>query len=363
MSHNKERAEKVCLNCGTDLVGRYCHVCGQENLEPKESLWHLITHYAYDITHFDVKFFATLKYLLIRPGYLPYEYLKGKRMSYLHPIRMYVFTSAFFFLIVFSMFHMEDVHLGDIGSTEVMTTAGLKEKALRKAKTKEDSTAIQQSFSSLEENNVLLSDDADTTKAGKHKKKRNVNFGIMRTAYESVKQYDSIQASRPEKDRDGWMARRMQRRNIEIWEKYHGNVDMIVAAWLRKFTHTIPQLLFLSLPLFSFVLWLLYIRWNEKYFYTGHIIFSLYLYIFYFIAYLVFFTLQSIKESTHWGIWGWIEFLLWLYMMYYMYKAMRNFYRQGRWKTFFKLLLLSFASLFIIVFLFVLFSVFSAFTV
>ena len=85
------------------MHGRFCHICGQENIEPKESFWHLVTHFMYDVTHFDGKFFSTLKYLLFRPGYLSHEYLRGRRASYLHPIRMYVFTSAFFFLIFFSI--------------------------------------------------------------------------------------------------------------------------------------------------------------------------------------------------------------------------------------------------------------------
>ncbi|MBP0577674.1 DUF3667 domain-containing protein, partial [Campylobacter jejuni] len=77
---------------------------GQENIEPKESFWHLTTHFIYDITHFDGKFFSTLKYLLFRPGFLSKEYLKGRRAGYLHPVKMYVFTSALFFLIFFSFY-------------------------------------------------------------------------------------------------------------------------------------------------------------------------------------------------------------------------------------------------------------------
>ncbi|WP_354667709.1 DUF3667 domain-containing protein, partial [Campylobacter jejuni] len=73
-------------------------------MEPKESFWHLTTHFIYDITHFDGKFFSTLKYLLFRPGFLSKEYLKGRRAGYLHPVKMYVFTSALFFLIFFSFY-------------------------------------------------------------------------------------------------------------------------------------------------------------------------------------------------------------------------------------------------------------------
>lgn len=84
-------------------MGRYCQNCGQENLEPKETFLHLVTHFVNDVTHFDGKFFSTLKLLLFRPGFLSKEYVKGRRMSYLHPIRMYVFTSALFFIIFFSV--------------------------------------------------------------------------------------------------------------------------------------------------------------------------------------------------------------------------------------------------------------------
>jgi hypothetical protein len=101
VSHLKERKERNCLT--SPLYGRYCHVCGQENLVPRETVWHLVEHFFSDITHFDGKFFSTVKYLLKRPGFLSTEYMIGRRASYLNPIRMYVFTSALFFIILFSI--------------------------------------------------------------------------------------------------------------------------------------------------------------------------------------------------------------------------------------------------------------------
>src|SRR5688500_18211338 len=102
VSHSRERSEKTCLNCNAQLHGRFCHVCGQENTDPRESLWSIITHFFNDITHFDGKFFKTAGNLLVRPGFLPQEFLKGRRARYLHPIRLYVFTSAVFFLVFYS---------------------------------------------------------------------------------------------------------------------------------------------------------------------------------------------------------------------------------------------------------------------
>ncbi len=102
MSHNPERKEKNCLNCDTQIHGRFCHVCGQENIYTKEKFWSLAKHFVYDILHFDGQFFNTLKFLFTKPGFVARQYAEGKRASYLHPIRMYMFTSAVFFLVLFS---------------------------------------------------------------------------------------------------------------------------------------------------------------------------------------------------------------------------------------------------------------------
>lgn len=103
MSHRPQRKEKDCLNCGTIVQGHYCQNCGQENIEPKETFWGMVTHFFYDITHFDGKFFVTLKDLFFKPGFLSAEYIRGRRVTYLHPIRMYIFTSALFFLVFFTV--------------------------------------------------------------------------------------------------------------------------------------------------------------------------------------------------------------------------------------------------------------------
>ena len=103
MSHTTDRAQKDCLNCGAVVQGPYCHICGQHNIETKETLWGLIQHFVYDITHFDGKFFSSLKSLLLRPGFLSYEYMRGRRASYLNPVRMYIFTAALFFVVLFAM--------------------------------------------------------------------------------------------------------------------------------------------------------------------------------------------------------------------------------------------------------------------
>jgi hypothetical protein len=104
MSERQPRNDRSCLNCGTDVALRYCSLCGQENIEPHDNFSSMVTHFLEDIFHFDSKFFATAKYLFTRPGFLSKEYSVGKRASYFHPIRMYLFTSALFFFVFFAFF-------------------------------------------------------------------------------------------------------------------------------------------------------------------------------------------------------------------------------------------------------------------
>ncbi|HEU0064055.1 MAG TPA: DUF3667 domain-containing protein, partial [Flavisolibacter sp.] len=96
MSHQPERKDRNCLNCGATVIARYCHVCGQENIVTKMGFWALIRHFLYDLFHFDGKFFDTLKNLFFKPGIIATEYTHGKRTKYLDPVRMYLFTSTVF---------------------------------------------------------------------------------------------------------------------------------------------------------------------------------------------------------------------------------------------------------------------------
>lgn len=86
------------------VAGRFCQVCGQENIETHETFGHLAGHFISDIFHFDGMFFSTLKHLLFKPGFLTYEYVRGRRASYLNPIKMYIFISAAFFLIFLNLY-------------------------------------------------------------------------------------------------------------------------------------------------------------------------------------------------------------------------------------------------------------------
>jgi hypothetical protein len=390
LSHSKERHEKICLNCNAELHGRYCHVCGQENIEPKETVWSLISHFFYDITHFDGKFFSTTKYLITRPGFLPKEYIEGRRARYLHPIRMYVFSSALFFLIFYSMFHFnmdrdkDDKEDNDdiVNNIGIVPLDSIRTKILEEAKANRqdaDSAVIEntpggakpyrytprskKADSVVKANAVQKADTVQKTETAPVKKEKNnnrFNFNITNPdkKYKTIAQYDSAQKALPPDERDNWLERLAKHREIELNDRYKDDQKAMFKDLFEKFTHTFPYLLFVSLPLYAFYLRLLY--WRRKQFlYVTHGIFLIYLYIFTFINLLVYFGLVKIRESMDWDWMGWIEGAVLLYGVYYAYKAMRKFYGQGRGKTLLKFFILNTVAFWSIAFLFTAFFLFA----
>jgi hypothetical protein len=352
LSHLPQRKEKNCLNCGTEVIGKYCHQCGQENIEPKESFWHLITHFFYDFTHFDGKFFSTLKYLVIKPGLLSTEYIKGRRTSYLHPIRMYVFTSAFFFIIFFWMFKIHNVNFRPYPSLAKDTTAWIKvkEEALADADNHADSVKIMQQIAKLRSGFNLDSLERQD--------KNNVSVYLDTISYKTMGAYDSAQNALPEAQRDGWLKRMIRKKEIQIEVDYHGDRNAFWRDAFNNFLHQFPKLFFISLPIFAFFLKMLYVR-NKRLYYADHAIFTIHLYIFTFIFFLVLFVVLKLNELAASSVWGWIDFVLWLYWMGYIYKAMRNFYKQRRGKTILKYILLNMAAFIGLIFLFIVFFFYS----
>lgn len=360
MSHLKERSEKNCLNCNAQVYGKYCHICGQENIEPKESAWHLVNHFFQDITHFDGKFFNTVKLLVTRPGFLSYEYMAGRRASYLNPIRMYIFTSAFFFLIFFTVNHFDTTSIQQPKSAQRIMS-DLKE---REASLEESLKENDDSISTRRIRNYLAAvrSDIDTLRKDSTKKEylktmdESAGFSMSNKNYRTVKEYDSVQQSLPGRQKDSWLERTFTRKTLAIKEKYKGlSVKNVLLA---KFFHTFPQLLFLSLPLFALLLKMLYAR-RKRFYYADHGIFSIHLYIFCFIALLVMMGVTRLGELVHWQWLSTLNVAIIIGMFFYLYKAMRNFYEQRRGKTILKFILLDIMALFVFILLFAVFFIFS----
>ena len=375
MSHYQERKEKNCLNCNAEVAGKYCQVCGQENIEPKESVWVLATHFLHDMTHFDGKFFSTLKYLLFKPAFLSKEYLKGRRTSYLHPIRMYVFTSFIFFLIFFNFYQKEDAQQTNDEKkarvSEVIKQINDQKKTLENTALNLDSAALKRESEKtkikVEKLNKEIADlKKDSTKrdsivlANSNYTIFGENWGDIQKS-NSIKQYDSIQNSIPPAKRDGLFKQRIKHQLIHLKEKFKNDITAMGQAIGERFLHMFPQMLFVSLPFFAMILQLLYVRRKQLY-YVNHVVFTIHLYCGTFILILASLLLGSIFEAMHINL-PTYAVIAYLIILFYWYKSFRNFYSQSRRKTIFKFMVLFFLTMILMSFLFVLFFVFSAFLI
>src|SRR5437763_11636412 len=98
---NRERPPLAhCENCGTQLSGKYCSVCGQPAIDYRRSFRHVIVDVLDSFLNWDSKFFATIGLLIARPWRLTNEFLAGKRVRYVHPARLYLLASILFFFAV-----------------------------------------------------------------------------------------------------------------------------------------------------------------------------------------------------------------------------------------------------------------------
>jgi hypothetical protein len=357
MSHAREREEKNCLNCGTIVHGRYCQACGQENVEPKESFWTMLVHFFNDITHFDGKFFITLKDLLFRPGFLSAEYMKGRRASYLHPIRMYIFTSAIFFLIFFSIFQPKIAV--DWDEDDLPYTLQQRDSIRLRL---ENQLVKDSQNTGLRAQMALLSDtsrDVRFTDLVKNDKDY-VTVGTFGRNYSSRREYDSIQQSLPAGDRDGWLKRLWNKRASSANDRYRRDTSFSVQSLAESVLHKLPYLLFVSLPIFALLLKLLYIR-RKDYYYADHGIFSVHLYILNFILLLFIIGLNRLHKLIDWSIWNILIVVTAIAVFVYMYLAIKKFYKQGRFKTFIKFLLLLLLGFIMIAILFLIFTLLAVF--
>src|SRR5437879_2019591 len=89
-----------CQNCGAELIGPHCAQCGQAAIDYRRSFRHVIVDVLDSFLNWDSKFFATIGLLIVKPWQLTNEFLSGKCVRYLHPLRLYLLASILFFFAV-----------------------------------------------------------------------------------------------------------------------------------------------------------------------------------------------------------------------------------------------------------------------
>lgn len=96
-------AYKHCLNCGAELKGTYCHECGQQATSATPTIKSVIMEYVYNAFIWDPKSLRTLWLLIRKPGLLTKEFIAGRYVSYVHPLKLNMFI-LFVFVTMFLLF-------------------------------------------------------------------------------------------------------------------------------------------------------------------------------------------------------------------------------------------------------------------
>src|SRR5262249_26702524 len=89
-----------CENCGAELLGHWCAKCGQPAIEYRRSFRHVLADLLNEFLNWDSKFFTSIVLLIVKPWRLTNEFLAGKRVSYVNPLRLYLLASILFFFAV-----------------------------------------------------------------------------------------------------------------------------------------------------------------------------------------------------------------------------------------------------------------------
>lgn len=152
-----------CANCGTPLIGAYCHGCGQ-NSHIHRTISGFMHDLLHGVFHFEGKIWHTLPLLLLKPGDLTRRYIAGERAKFISPLALYLFCTFLMFAVVGSLageIHAPEISdadkhkpLSEIRGAIVKNEAAMaKLRAQIKAEEKadHDTTALEKRFDALEE--------------------------------------------------------------------------------------------------------------------------------------------------------------------------------------------------------------------
>jgi hypothetical protein len=89
---------RTCPSCGAAGVGRYCSQCGEQRRDNRDfSIRHYLAEAVETFTHFDSKILRTVWRLIAHPGALSADYLEGRRIRYVNPLRLFLLFSVLYY--------------------------------------------------------------------------------------------------------------------------------------------------------------------------------------------------------------------------------------------------------------------------
>lgn len=100
--------ECTCLNCGTVFQGNYCPGCGQKADTGRLTVRHALENLLGVLASADKGLLHTLHELLLRPGYMMRDYVRGHRVEYVRPIQLLFLLATIYLIVHYALFRYDE---------------------------------------------------------------------------------------------------------------------------------------------------------------------------------------------------------------------------------------------------------------
>ncbi len=340
-----ERGEKVgtCPNCGSSLIGPYCAVCGQERDTHRRSVFGLLHDFFVDIANFDSRLLRTARALLFRPGELPRAFREGRTRAYVPALRLYLFVSLIFFLVLsfygIAILQLQVVAtplkvIRDAKGNTFFANPGYDPKA-------EDAKYVPKL--------IPISKEKANQPGGPYNYSTDTYFfapigshhsNLSPAAFARLKKASVEMDIDDEQKAAQTPANRAKTKKVRNWleTRVYGGIQRLAAdpaALNGPLTTWIPRVLFLLLPLYAILLAMFYWRQRKKYYFVDHLIFSLTVHTFTFVALLA---AVGLAQFLPGGLVAWSILAV---ISLYLFLSLKSFYEQGWFWTSVKFVFIS----------------------
>jgi hypothetical protein len=288
-----QQPNPTCLNCDEPLSGSFCQHCGQQNLPLKQSVGQLLLVFFGEFFNYDGRFLRSIRLMLSQPGAITLAYLEGKRTSYVNPVRFYLFTSAFYFLLINYLV---------IPTLDTSPSFNLPSQVQQSS----SEGAAMGFFDGLNEG--LAAGGGDGTQ--------------IQTEFESFQAFKANQDSLTTEKKATALELRFIEKIYELKEKY-GDSTSFTSALGKEVVSRLPQLLLITLPLLALISKLVFFR-RKQYWYMDHLVFILHGATSLFFLLFIQQGLEYVASSTEQG---WLEFLSQLFAVVWLGHYMMSFKR------------------------------------
>jgi len=327
-----------CENCGAELQGHWCAQCGQPAIEYRRSFRYVLADLLHEFLNWDSKFFATIALVILKPWRLTNEFLAGKRVRYVNPLRLYLLASILFFFAV--NYGARDLRFepGKLGPKDrAELEADLKKGDLPPAAREELEALLREAPASPAASPLtdLPSPTPTAASPAAGTDKQTQEYGKIGERPFVV--FDKAKSTTPF---ERWIEARAKEKMGE-----HGTKMGLFIATLFS---NLPYMMLCCIPLFALVLKILYIR--RHIFYIDHLIYALHIHTFAYTGImLIVLATIGLNRAVSGAIAGWTIALLWIAFVVQIFLSIRRVYRQGWFISIFKFLFGGFVYLIVLV--------------